>query len=85
MKNPHGLAILNDKLFICEGSYGFKILDASDRDKIKEKVFAKDIKSTDVIALSENFVMVVGDEGFNILDVSNTGNIKVISKINVEK
>ena len=84
MKNPHGLAIRGERLYICEGEYGFKILDAEDRDKIKEKSLDKNIKSTDVIALNEQYVMVVGSKGFYILDVLDANNIKTVSSITTD-
>lgn len=85
MKNPHGLAIQGDRLYICEGTYGFKMLEASDREKIKEKSFAKDIKSSDVIALGNDRVMIVGEDGFYVLLVSEDGRMQELSSIKVDE
>jgi len=81
MTNPHGLSILNDKLYICEGDFGFKVLNVSDVNDAKQLNFDKDIKAQDVIALSEKEVMVIGSDGFYFLDVKDPKKIKIEGSI----
>lgn len=83
MINPHGLAVLNERLYICEGQSGLKVLDVSNVNNVKEISLDKSIKATDVIALSDEFVMVIGSDGFYFLDVSNAKDIEVLSQITV--
>jgi hypothetical protein len=71
MVNPHGLSVVNDYLFVGEGQYGFKILDKSNPENVKTLSFNKNIKTYDVIALSEQKVFIVGDDGFYIAKVDN--------------
>ena len=85
MKSPRGLSIFNDKLYVCEGDYGFKILNAKDNNDIKEIVFDKSISAQDVIALDEQYAMVIGSEGFFRVDVSKPNDLKIVGKILVDK
>ncbi len=85
MTNPHGLSVTNNTLFLGEGSYGLKVLDVTDSADIKEKSFNKDIATYDVIALSASDVMVVGEDGFYLIDASDQKNVKVVSHIAVDK
>jgi hypothetical protein len=80
MINPHGLSVLNDYIFLGEGKYGFKILDKSNPEKVKTLSFNKDIKTYDVIALSEQRVFIVGEDGFYIATIKNN-EVNVISSI----
>ena len=61
--NPHGLSIFNDKLVLCEGDYGLKVLEISDPLKIETKTKYSSPHSYDVIILGENDVIVVGNYG----------------------
>jgi hypothetical protein len=71
MVNPHGLSVVNDYLFVGEGQYGFKILDKSNPKDVKTLSFNKNIKTYDVIALSEQKIFIVGEDGFYIARVDN--------------
>ncbi|MBK8389077.1 MAG: hypothetical protein IPL23_07215 [Saprospiraceae bacterium] len=81
MTNPHGLSFLNNKLYICEGDFGFKVLDVSDANDVKQLNFDKKIKAQDVIALNEKEVMVIGSDGFYFLDVNDPKKIKIEGSI----
>ncbi|HMP32325.1 MAG TPA: hypothetical protein PKD85_22140, partial [Saprospiraceae bacterium] len=80
MLNPHGLALYNDKLFICEGKYGLKILETKS-DDVNELAFNKNIESEDIIILDERTALLIGPQGFYMLDVSNPKSVKIISSI----
>ncbi|MCB0688792.1 MAG: hypothetical protein KDC53_19780 [Saprospiraceae bacterium] len=83
MKNPHGLALAGDYLFVCEGQYGLKVFDVSNRENLREIDFYKDMPSTDVIALSNETLLVIGDKGFKQYDISDIHNLKLLSEIPV--
>jgi hypothetical protein len=85
MKNPHGLALNGDVLYVCEGDYGFKIIDVSDREQVKEMDFQTKIKSKDVIALPDNHLLVIGDGGLMQFDAKDPKHLKQLSTIPVMK
>ncbi len=49
MINPHGLAIVDSSLFICEGENGLKIFDAADPQKLELLSFMDEIEAIDII------------------------------------
>ena len=81
MKNPHGLAVKDKKIYLCEGSFGFKVLDANDALNVEEVNFDESIKSYDVIALNDNRLFVIGSDGFYQFDNSDPKNLILLSKI----
>ena len=87
MRHPHGLAIRDGNLFICEGDYGLKIFDASDDNKITSNSLAylPDINAYDVISLTDEVLFLIGTDGFFQYDVSNIKDPKLISSILVQE
>ncbi len=86
MTNPHGLGIDNGTLFICDGTDGLKVYNASDVNKIQENQLAhyKDMTAVDIIPF-ENIAMMIGADGLYQYDYSDIQNIKLLSKIAIEK
>ncbi|MEK6477922.1 hypothetical protein WJR50_10320 [Catalinimonas sp. 4WD22] len=84
MEHPHGLGIDEGTLFICEGEFGLKVFDASDREAISENQLAHfdDIHAYDVIPLN-NVLMLIGDDGLYQYDYSDPTNIELLSIISV--
>ncbi len=82
MTNPHGLGLDQNLLFICDGSDGLKIFDASNPDSISSRQLAHypNINAIDVIPI-ENIAMVIGTDGLYQYDYSQLKNIKLLSKI----
>jgi hypothetical protein len=80
--NPHGLAIDNGILFICDGADGLKIYDAKNVNTITDKQLAhyKNIQPLDLIAFN-NVAMVIGQDGLYQYDYSDIKNIKLLSTI----
>jgi len=85
MENPHGLAIHDEYLFICEGDFGFKIMQASHRDDIDLIKYYKDLPSKDVIVLPNELILIVGKNGLIQMDVTNPRNLQFVSEIRVEE
>lgn len=77
MQNPHGLSVNNDRLYLCEGKFGFKVFDVSDFRTINEHQLAhiSNFSAFDVIALPQReLAIVIGEDGlhqFNIADPAN--------------
>ncbi len=49
MDSPYGMTLHNDKLYVGEGTNGFKVFDASQRDQIKLIETNRDIETYDII------------------------------------
>jgi hypothetical protein len=80
MINPHGLGIDNGTLFISEGDFGLKILDASNPLEIKQLRHITDIHAYDVIPLN-GVLMVTGESGIVQYDYSDLENLRHLSSI----
>ncbi len=88
MHNPHGLSISDDNLFLCEGNQGLKIFDASEWDKISQRLLSHQngFFAFDVITLGDKkLAIVVGKDGLHQFDYSNPAQPKQISLIPVVK
>jgi len=86
MTNPHGLGIDNGTLFICEGSAGLKVYDASDSYKISNNLLAYygELDAYDVIPYQNNLIM-VGNKGLYQFDYSDPNDIKFLSVITISR
>ncbi|MEN8201480.1 MAG: hypothetical protein ABFS28_02720 [Bacteroidota bacterium] len=85
MKEPYGLGVDGNTLFVCEGSYGLKVYDASDYQNITSHKLAEfpDIHAYDVIPLG-SFLLMIGDEGFYIYDYSDLNDISLMGILPVK-
>lgn len=81
-KNPHGLGIDGDLLFLCDGDAGLKVLDASNPLEVGDKLLHqfKNIKATDVIPFN-NIAMVIGENGIYQYDYSDPSDLVFLSEI----
>ncbi len=86
MTNPHGLGKDGDLLFICDGSAGLKIYDASNPKTITSHlVFTySNINAYDVIPIGAVLVL-IGENGLYQYDYSNVKSISLLSSILVAK
>ena len=86
MFGPQGLGIDDELLFICDGEAGLKIYNASDPLTITQNSVATfpSINAYDVIPMN-NYLFMIGDDGFLLYDYSNIQNIKQIGIIPVVK
>ena len=87
MQHPHGLGILDETLYLCEGSFGLKAFDISDPEKLDKnrRWVERDHHSYDLIPLggTSPSLLVVGDDGFLQLDISNPDRTTLLSRIPV--
>lgn len=86
MTNPYGLGKDDNLLFICDGSAGLKVYDASDPKNISSHLIFTypNIKAYDVIPIG-NVLVMIGDDGLYQYNYSNIQNITLLSKIEVKK
>jgi hypothetical protein len=82
MKNPHGLGLDGDALFICEGEWGLKIFNASDINTITNNLIKHytDMHSYDVIPFNDNLIM-IGRDGLYQYDYTSLENIQLLSHL----
>jgi hypothetical protein len=86
MTNPHGLGKDGSALFVCDGTAGLKVLDATNPTTIPSTpvMHVSSIQATDVIPFNNKLFM-IGTDGFYQYDYSNLQNITLLSRIPVEK
>jgi len=85
MKNPHGLGVDQDLLFLCDGDAGLKMFDIKDKLAIDKNLLAqhKNIHAFDVIPF-ENTLMLIGEDGIFQYDYSNLKDLKLLSHLEIE-
>lgn len=81
MKNPYGLAIDGNYVFVCDGIDGLKIYDATDPNGLKQIGHLEGMETYDVIAYNKRLI-VVTKTALEQFDYSNINNIRSISRIN---
>ncbi len=86
LHGPYGLGIDDQTLFICDGDAGLKIYDIADKTHIDDHQIAafSDINTFDVIPFND-FLFMIGEDGFYQYDYSDLQNIHQISFIPVNK
>lgn len=84
MTNPHGLSKDNNLLFICDGKDGVKVYDAYNVNDLRLLKKIEGIHAFDVIAYN-NRAIVVGDDGLYQFSYANPSNIRLLSKITIQK
>jgi len=86
MTNPYGLGKDGNVLFICDGTAGLKVMDATNPTTIPTipVVTFSNIQATDVIPFN-NILLMIGEDGLYQYDYSNVQNISLLSRIVVEK
>jgi hypothetical protein len=85
MLNPHGLALFNSKLFICEGANGLKSFHVNENSNpvnISQLEFLKGFDAQDVIVGPKSLI-VTGSVGIQQFDYSNPASLTKLSQINL--
>jgi len=87
MENPHGLALKDKNLYLCEGDAGLKAFDVTDWETIDKNQLAhiKGFSTYDAIALPNDILLVIGKDGFYQFKAGNPKDLKEISVIPVER
>jgi len=83
MTNPHGLGVVDDELYICDGRDGLRVFDKSDPNKIDDNKLSHlgGFHAYDIIPLTADHVIVVGDGGLYQYNTSNPENLQELSFI----
>jgi hypothetical protein len=81
MKHPHGLSVYGERVYLAEGTHGFKVLEVKDPSDVKVLGEVTNIHSYDMISISKERLFMVGDDGFYLYDVTNDKSPKLISNI----
>lgn len=83
MKNPHGLGIDDQFLFICDGANGLKVYNAEDPLRLELLASFPEIDAWDVIPV-QGLLFMIGEDGFFQYDYSGPDNISLVSSILVD-
>jgi hypothetical protein len=85
MQNPHGLSVSGHNLFLCEGTFGIKSFNITDKNAIGNNLLQHldNIKSFDVIAGPKSLI-VTGEDGIYQFNYSNASRLTQLSKIKVQ-
>ncbi len=83
MKNPHGLGISGNRLFVCDGNAGLKVFDAANPVNCGNNLLEtfNNVKAIDVIPLN-GLLMMIGEDGIYQYDYSNESDVQLISTFN---
>lgn len=86
LNGPYGLGIDDQTLFVCDGDAGLKIYDVEDKLHIDDHQIAafSNINTFDVIPF-QDYLFMIGDDGFYQYDYTDLQNIQQISFIPVKK
>uniref|UniRef100_UPI003217AC2D LVIVD repeat-containing protein n=1 Tax=uncultured Draconibacterium sp. TaxID=1573823 RepID=UPI003217AC2D len=86
LHGPYGLGIDDETLFVCDGEAGLKIYDVSDKTQIDDHLISSfpNINAYDVIP-QNNYLFMIGEDGFYQYDYSDLQNIHEVSFIPVLK
>lgn len=82
LTGPQGLSKDNDLLFICDGTDGLKVYDASDVMNLQLIKQFPGLETYDVIAYNK-IAIVVAKDGLYQYDYSSINNIHLVSKISI--
>jgi hypothetical protein len=80
LTNPYGLSKDGNTLFICDGTAGLKVYDATDVNNLKLLQTVSGINTYDVITVN-GIAIVVAKDGLYQYDYSNRNNVQLRSKI----
>jgi hypothetical protein len=84
LTNPHGLSKDGNLLFICDGSDGLKLYDATDVNNLKLLDHVKGIDTYDVIAWN-NTLLVVSKTGLHQYDYTDKKTMRLLSTLQINR
>ncbi len=88
MQNPHGLSVMDETLFLCEGAFGLKVFSVEDNTQVSNNLLdhLSGINSYDVIALNNgDHLIVVGEDGIYQYNSSDKEDLKELSRLDVNR
>jgi hypothetical protein len=81
--NPHGLAIRNNTLYVCDGSDGLELVDVSDKENPTRITEYEGFFAYDAIALDDELI-VTGKDGIYQFAYDGEQALTLLSKIPVQ-
>ena len=84
MQSPNGLGIGGNLLFVTEGSNGLKVFDKTNPLALKQLKYIQDFAAVDVIP-QDNTLIITGKDGIYQYSYNAQQELKLLSKIGVEK
>lgn len=84
MLNPHGLGIINNTLFVCEGEQGIKVFNVENPENPELIYDLPGFHAYDVIVWP-NVLIVTGNDGLYQYDYQDLQNLQLLSVIPVKK
>jgi hypothetical protein len=87
MLHPHGLAVHEDELYICEGKFGLRTFSKKDPASISQNLLSQTqgFHAFDVIVVPGKSLLVIGADGFRQYDYSDPKQLKLISILPVHR
>ncbi len=82
--NPHGLAVVDTILFVCDGKHGLKVMDARDPLNMLVTATYPDVNAYDVIPLPASLLM-IGEDGLFQYRITNLSQLQLLSTIRVKE
>ncbi|MEO6286538.1 MAG: hypothetical protein ABIN80_04555 [Dyadobacter sp.] len=82
MDSPYGLSASGNRLFVCEGDKGFRIMDISNPAVPIYKSYFHDLPSYDVISRGKHLI-ITGKKGLFQYEYDDADNLELLSKIPV--
>ncbi|WP_353720793.1 hypothetical protein [Dyadobacter sp. 676] len=82
MDSPYGLGVSGNKLFVCEGEKGFRVMDITDPKTPVQKRYFQNVPSYDVI-VRENRLIITGQKGLFQYRYDDSDTIRFLSQIPV--
>lgn len=84
MDSPYGLGVSGNKLFVCEGDKGFRVMDITDPKTPVHKRYFQEVPSYDVI-VRNNHLIITGKKGLFQYNYDDSDSIRFLSRIAVEE
>lgn len=83
MKNPHGLGVDGNLLFVGEGDYGLRVMDVSNPLDVREIQYFDSTRTYDVIPTQKRLI-VTGPDGIYQYSYADLKQLTLLSKIPVQ-
>jgi len=82
LDNPHGLSVENDIVYLCDGDYGLKVLDATNKNSVSQ-LYADDSQAAyDAINIpASNTLLMIGKDGFYQYNTTTPSSPQLLSHL----
>ncbi len=84
MQEPYGVGVDGNNIFVCDGTAGLKLFDATDHTNLTLQSYITDFRTYDIIPMGTHAI-VVGPDGLYQYDYTAANNLQLLSKISIGK